>query len=82
MNNRCEESVENLAIALGMLIAAEGRPPERQSAYECFVESTIVLARHAGVERERALQPFDCHREFAADIWEGLDEDPCVGFSD
>ena len=72
MINTCEQSVDDLAIGLGMLMGAEGNPPERKEAYECFVESVLVLAKNAGVDRDRALRPFDMHRESALTSWDRI----------
>ena len=73
--NTPEQSIGDLAIALGMLMAHEGRPTERMPAYECFIESVLVLAFNAGVERKDALRPFDVYQKFAFDTWNQIVED-------
>jgi len=72
--NTPEQAVGDLAIGLGQLIAAEHAPPERDPAYKCFVESVLVLAFHAGVSKEKAIQPFDVFTHHATTIWDTLEK--------
>ena len=70
----CYTAVGDLAIALGMLMAHEGASRERTPAYECFVESVLLLAFKAGLERDKALQPFDYHQRHASEFWAKLEQ--------
>ena len=72
--NTPAQSVTDLALGLGQLMGAEGCPSQRQPAYECFVESVLVLAFAAGLGRDESLQPFDLHRQHAEKVWERLVE--------
>jgi len=66
------DAVDDLAIALGIWMASDVTTHSQQ---ECFVESVLVLAYEAGIARERALRPFDVHRQFAASIWDRIERE-------
>ena len=68
--NSPEQSVGDLAIALGGFIGAWA---VSDVEVECFIESVLVLAFKAGVNKTCALQPFDCHPQLAAKIWSDLE---------
>lgn len=68
--NSLEQSVEDLAMALGLWIGSGGTSLVQE---ECFVESIIVLAFGAGIKKEDALRPFDIHRKTAAKVWNELE---------
>jgi len=38
----------------------------------CYIESLLLLAKASGLDRERALRPFDIHRTIAAKTWDAI----------
>lgn len=74
--NSCAESVGDLSVALGILISHEGGRifnTPRSEAYECFVESVVVLARAAGVSKDQATRPFDVLLSHATKVWDAIE---------
>ena len=61
-----EQAIGQLCVAVGILIA---RGIE-ESHIKCLIESILVLAKSAGVSREKAIQPFDLYARYAEEIWD------------
>ena len=72
--NTPQQATQDLATALGILIAHEHNPPQRQPAYHAYIESVIILAHKAGLTRQQATQPFDHYQPYAQQIWDQLDQ--------
>lgn len=70
-NFRQEETpstaMENLAIALGFLIASPQGMNDVQ--LKCYIESVVVLGKKAGLER-RHFDCFDITQKFVNEAWE------------
>lgn len=65
-----ETCVDDLAVALGMWIGS-ALVSEMQAG--CFIYSTLKLAKASGVDRERAIQPFDVFRDLANRVWDEIE---------
>jgi len=73
-NEKLAQAVDDLAIALGMWIGTACRAGTEVTKVQktCYIEALVMLAKQAGLNRDRTLRPFDVSREIAEKAWDEL----------
>lgn len=78
LNSSPESCVDDMAVFLGIALASM-QLTEMQVG--CYLYSVLKLAKLSGVSKNRALRPFDVTSELATRIWDELENEETMTFT-